>query len=82
MYSPLSKQLSVYIVRTPSGISFHIEARSATEALIRANSPEIGEEIARMIHSAISNVTTVELFRGSRQFANKKLLFQDTFFKN
>ena len=82
MYSSCAKQISIFTVRTPAGISFNLEAKSATEALVRANSPEIGEEIARMIRSAISNVTSVEIFRGSQQFANKKLLFPDTFFKN
>ena len=69
---------SIYTVRTTSGITFHIEAKSYPEASQRASDPAIGKEIARMILNAVSNISDIEPCRGS---VRGKLVFEDEFFR-
>lgn len=70
----------LYTVRTTSGITFHIEARTLREAEARATHPALTREIARMLRNALSQVQSVEPHRGPVHTMGGKLVFRDEVF--
>lgn len=69
---------TIYTVRAGSGITFHIEASSLSEAIRRARDPAISKEISRMIREAVGQVEGVGIHRGP---ARDKLFFANEFFQ-
>ena len=72
---------SFYTVRTRAGITFTIEASSDQQAWQRANSPELGNNIANLMREAVSHVTSVEFHRGPTHLL-KTPVFGKEIFKN
>ena len=73
--------INIYTVRTAKGLVFHVQARSRHEAAQRATSPAVTGTILGTLADELAKITSVELHLGPAHIAQRKLLFDDAFFK-
>jgi hypothetical protein len=78
-YNKPIQRLSVYTVRTTSGVCFSIEATSLHQAQQRASHPAVAKYLARLILEAVSQVEHVEHHRGPSHTAKGVLLTDERF---
>jgi hypothetical protein len=71
----------LFTVLSKSGIKFYVEASNTSEAEQRARHPAIQRELISMINAAISEIESVEPYRGPTHRVAEKAVFRDDIFR-